>query len=91
MAEFLASPLKDSNGQNHGFTYKKGNKLFPADLAYNNEKTSFKIYFVYNMNNGAGKEKECVFEMVEDGVTTVFELPKAEEDVQAIVRSMFMY
>ena len=93
MAEFIESPLVDSLGRQHSFVYKKGgSKLYPADLAYDNKKTSFRIYFVYDISSDPKKDKECVFEMQNsEGETSVFELPAAEEDIQAIVRAMFMY
>ena len=91
MAEFIESALNDKNGQKHSFTYKKGNKLYPADLAYDNKSSLFRIYFVYDMDETSKKDRECVFEMPADGVKTVFELPKDEADIQAIVRTMFMY
>ncbi len=93
MAEFIETPLNDSNGRSHLFAYKKGsNKLYPADLAYDNKKTSFRIYFVYDMSEDPKKDKECVFEAKNsDGEINVFESPSSEEDIQAIIRTLFMY
>ena len=93
-SKFVNEKMTDKAGTEHGFTYKRCNgKDYPADLAYYNRETEFRIYFVYDHDFAdKTKPKAPVFESTDDdGNVSVFEVPSAEADVQAVVRTVFMF
>ena len=94
MGSFINEKMVDKSGTTHLLVYKRKNgKMYPADLAYHNKETGFKIYYIYD-NDFADKSKmrHSVFEMCdEDGNITIMESPYNENDTQAVIRSFIMF